>query len=82
MSDENQNGAEKAFSSFAREKAAQAWCTSETESIDMDPRLADAFAQILEQYINALCWCGGCADFAPGGQAAKGWERVCRPLIS
>ena len=31
----------------ARGLAAQAWCTPETETIEMDTRLAEAFAQIL-----------------------------------
>ena len=32
---------------LAREKAAQAWCTNETSGIEMDSRLAEAFARIL-----------------------------------
>lgn len=32
---------------FARELAAQAWCVPSTENIEMDPRLAEAFAAIL-----------------------------------
>lgn len=35
--------------SLARERVAQAWCTPETESITMDPRLAEAFANILDE---------------------------------
>ena len=31
----------------ARGLAAQAWCTPETETIEMDTRLAEAFAEIL-----------------------------------
>ncbi len=30
----------------------------------------------------ALVWCGGSADFAPGGQARIGWETMCMPLIA
>jgi hypothetical protein len=35
----------------ARELAAQAWCTEETSSIEMDVRLAEAFADILDKYL-------------------------------
>ena len=31
----------------ARQLAAQAWCTEETKHIEMDVRLAEAFAQII-----------------------------------
>lgn len=45
--------------SFAREKAAQVWCTETTSSIVMDTVLAEAFAQVLvdEMYKPRL----GCA---------------------
>lgn len=36
---------------MAREFAAQAWCTPETSGIEMDVRLAEAFAQILENWL-------------------------------
>jgi len=36
-------------SELTRERAAQAWCTPETENIQMDTRLAEAFANILEE---------------------------------
>jgi len=44
---------------FARQKAAQAWCTPETKCIEMDAILAKAFADILvvEMYSPKL----GCA---------------------
>lgn len=29
----------------------------------------------------ALIWCGGSADFGPGGQAREGWLKLCAPLI-
>lgn len=35
-------------SKLSREKAAQAWCTKETENKTMDPVLAEAFADILD----------------------------------
>ena len=65
----------------ARMKAAQAWCTEKTKHKEMDPELAEAFAEILDEYIEALIWCSGFADFAPEGQARKGWEKICQPLL-
>lgn len=37
------------MNTLARETAAQAWCTPETSDIQMDSRLAEAFAVILER---------------------------------
>ena len=68
-------------SKLAREKVALAWCTEATKHKVMDPELAEAFAEILDEYIEALIWCSGFADFGPGGQAEKGWDRLCRPLL-
>jgi hypothetical protein len=36
----------------ARGFAATAWCTPETEHIQMDTRLAEAFAKILMEHVN------------------------------
>lgn len=36
-------------SSLALQKAAQAWCTDKTSGITMDPILATAFAEILDE---------------------------------
>ncbi len=36
-------------SSTSREKAAQAWGTPETSEIEMDSKLAEAFAEILDE---------------------------------
>jgi len=33
---------------FALQKAAQAWCKPETEHLEMDPVLATAFAEIID----------------------------------
>ncbi|WP_229297023.1 hypothetical protein [Herbaspirillum sp. CAH-3] len=33
----------------SREIAAQAWCEDSTKGIEMDPRLAEAFAQIIDR---------------------------------
>ncbi len=35
-------------SELCRQTAAKAWCTEKTSSIEMDVRLAEAFADILE----------------------------------
>jgi len=35
-------------SGLARQLAARAWCTPTTSGIDMDARLAEAFAEILD----------------------------------
>ena len=71
----------KKISSFALQKAAQAWCQEETSHIVMIPELAEAFAKILQDYIEAIQWCGGSQDFQLDGQARKGWESICMPLI-
>lgn len=39
-------------SNLALSKAAQAWCTYETSGIQMDERLATAFAAILDEVWN------------------------------
>lgn len=31
---------------------------------------------------DALRWCSGSADFAPGGQAREGWQRQVAPLLA
>lgn len=36
-------------SSLSRQRAARAWCTPETEKIEMVPELAEAFADILDE---------------------------------
>jgi hypothetical protein len=36
------------YTTLAREKAAQAWCTPKTSHIEMIPELAEAFALILD----------------------------------
>lgn len=66
---------------LARGFAAQAWCDERTARTVMDPILAEVFAEKLDQYIEALRWCGGSADFGDGGQARKGWLKVVEPLL-
>ena len=70
------------ISELARQKAIQAWCKPETSNITIDPRLTKVFAEILDEYIEALIWCGGSVDFAPEGKAYKGWVKICTPLVS
>ena len=65
---------------FSRGIAAQAWCKPSTEKKFMDTDLAEAFACILDEYVDALQWCSGSADFQVGGQARIGWEKI-RHLI-
>jgi len=69
------------ISESARQKAAQAWCKKSTDKKIMDTELAEAFAEIIDEYREALIWCSGSADFQEGGQARKGWLKICEPLI-
>lgn len=66
---------------FSRGIAAKAWAQPNTSNIDMDPWLAEAFADILDRYIEALQWCGGSDDFQLEGKARVGWEKMVLPLI-
>ncbi len=59
----------------------QAWCEPETSNIEMDTVLGEAFANILDKYIEALRWCRDSADFHPEGLAGEGWNKVCTPLL-
>jgi hypothetical protein len=36
---------------------------------------------LVSELAEALAWCGGSADFAPGGVAAEGWARIVAPLL-
>ncbi|HXD98234.1 MAG TPA: hypothetical protein VN646_16920 [Candidatus Acidoferrum sp.] len=42
-----------------------------------DVNVIDLIAALYE----ALEWCGGSPDFAPGGQARAGWQRAVKPLM-
>ena len=48
-------------SNLSKERAAQAWCTPETETIEMDVRLALAFADILDE-IWSKPWLGNATN--------------------
>ena len=65
----------------ALRKAAQAWCKSATSHRVMVPELAEAFADIIDEYREALIWCSGSADFGEGGQARAGWLVGVQPLL-
>ncbi len=68
-------------SEIALKKAAQAWCKPTTSEKIMDPVLAEEFAEIIDEYREALIWCSGSEDFAEGGKARIGWLKVAEPLI-
>ena len=70
------------MSEFAKQVAAQCWCDPRTSGIEMDVRLAEVFAEKLDQYIEALHWCSGSRDFSPGGQAREGWIKVQKELLT
>lgn len=65
----------------ARHKAAQVWCRPAISAKVVDVELAEAFAEIIDEYREALMWCGGSTDFGPGGQAREGWLKGVQPLI-
>ena len=43
------------------------------------PTAAEAHAKALAE---ALIWASGSDDFAPGGKARQGWERVAQPALA
>ncbi len=63
------------------QKAAQVWCKSTTSDKVMNPVLCEAFAEIIDEYREALIWCGGSADFGHGGQARIGWLKIADSLL-
>ena len=65
----------------ARSIAANFWRDPRTSKTEMDVVLAEVIAEKIDQYLEALIWCGGSADFGPGGQAEKGWNRCVLPLL-
>ena len=36
----------------------------------------------ITELLQALQWCGGSSDFAPGGKAHKGWKAAVLPLLN
>ena len=69
------------ISENAMHKAAQAWCKPIASNKVMDAELAEAFAEIIDEYREALIWCSGSADFGPEGQARDEWIKGVQPLI-
>ena len=65
----------------ARAIASQFWGDPRTRKTEMDVVLAEVIAEKIDEYLDALQWCSGSADFGPGGQAKKGWDRCVRPLL-
>ena len=47
----------------------------------LEAQLAAARAEIAKMR-EALIWCSGSQDFAIGGQARAGWEKICQPLLA
>lgn len=65
----------------AIEVAAQIWCEPCTETNSFDPEVAMVVARKIDEYIQALQWCGGSLDFSQGGKARVGWERMANRLL-
>src|SRR5262245_3857389 len=42
----------------------------------------DALRAERGELLEALAWCGGAADFGPGGKAECGWDLVVRPILA
>ena len=61
--------------------AARCWCDPRVSDREMDVELGMVFAEVVTKYMHALQWCGGSGDFAPGGQAEIGWNKIVKPLL-
>ena len=61
--------------------AGSCWCDPRTETIQMDVRLAEVFAEKIDQYIEAIIWMGGATDFRPEGMAHEGWLKIRDGLL-
>ena len=66
----------------ATEIVAQCWCDPRVADLEIDVKLGAVFAEKIDEYIEALQWCGGSADFAHGGQARRGWKNVVKRLLT
>lgn len=47
-----------------------------------NPDVILALLDRIDKLDDALFWCSASQDFAPGGQARAGWERLCMPLLT
>lgn len=83
---------ETPFDDEIRGAVARGWCHQDSEDRVMDVVLAGAIAEEVATLLapirdriteleEALRWCSGSADFAPGGKASAGWDKLCRPLL-
>lgn len=65
-----------------RAEAITAWNAraSDAEITRLTEALRDADERE-KQFVDALIWCSGSAEFNEGGQARNGWLKLCRPLI-
>ena len=61
--------------------AAQCWCDPRVSDRTMDSELAMVFAEVIDEYIEALQWCSGSADFGASGKAKIGWDKITPPLL-
>lgn len=61
--------------------AAQCWCDPRVSDRTMDSDMAVVFAEVIDEYIGALQWCSGSDDFAIGGKARVGWDKITLPLL-
>lgn len=68
-------------SSQARMIAAQCWCDDRVSDRVMDVKLAEVFAEQIDEYLEALQWISGAEDFQDGGKARIGFEKIVRPLL-
>jgi hypothetical protein len=48
---------------------------------DMLTDARPGFVGIEDRLRDALVWCSGADDFAPGGKAREGWEKIVQPLL-
>lgn len=44
-------------------------------------KIIDVKNKEIDNLVEALFWCSGSQDFAPGGIARRGWEKICKPLL-
>lgn len=49
--------------------------------IDYMNKKIDVKNKEIDNLVEALFWCSGSQDFAPGGLARSGWEKICQPLL-
>jgi len=64
---------------------ARGYCSEHNTGKVVDAELMEAMATeietIMRPYLDALIWASAASDFAPGGVARVGFERVVMPLL-